>query len=166
MPVGAPTSGGFLWYTFSRIEHSKEDAMKYTSLFILVLVLLLPLGPGAYGEEAVKEKRVVATVDADGVQRVEVVGGGYYFDPNYIVVKVNVPVELNVRKEAGYTPHDIAVKAPEAGIDFAESLGKDPKTITFTPKTIGKYEMYCSKKLIFVKSHKDRGMVGTIEVVQ
>jgi plastocyanin len=164
----------------------KEDAMKYTSLLVLVLVLLLPLGPGAYGEEekqpareaapaataeghshgAVKEKRVVAVADADGVQRVEVVGGGYFFDPNYIVVKVNVPVELKVRKEAGFTPHDMVVKAPEAGIDFAESLGKDPKTITFTPKTIGKYEMYCSKKLIFVKSHKDRGMVGTIEVVQ
>jgi plastocyanin len=160
--------------------------MKYTNLFALVLVLLLPIGTVAYGEEekqpakeaapaaateghsheAMKEKRVVAVVDADGVQRVDVVGGGYYFDPNYIVVKVNVPVELKVRKEGGYTPHDIVVKAPEAGIDFGESLGKDPKVITFTPKTIGKYEMYCSKKLIFVKSHKDRGMHGTIEVVQ
>jgi len=160
--------------------------MKYTSLSVLVLVFLLPFGPAAYGEEekqpakeavpaaateghsheAMKEKRVVAVMDADGVQRVEVVGGGYYFDPNYIVVKVNVPVELKVRKEAGYTPHDIVVKAPEAGIDFSESLGKEPKVITFTPKTIGKYEMYCSKKLPFVKSHKDRGMDGMIEVVQ
>ena len=160
--------------------------MKYTSLLVLVLVFLLPFGPAVYGDEekqpakeaasaaaeeghshgAMKEKRVVAAVDADGVQRVEVVGGGYFFDPNYIVVKVNVPVELKVRKEAGYTPHDIVVKAPEAGIDFAESLGKDPKVIAFTPKAVGKYEMYCSKKLIFVKSHKDRGMVGTIEVVQ
>ena len=159
--------------------------MKYTSLMVLVLVLVLPFGPVAYGEEqkqpakeaapaaateghsheAIKEKRVVAVVDADGVQRVEVVGGGYYFDPNYIVVKVNVPVELKVRKEAGYVPHDIVVKAPEAGIDFAESMGKDPKIIKFTPKTIGKYEMYCSKKLPFVKSHKDRGMDGMIEVV-
>jgi plastocyanin len=156
--------------------------MKYTSLSVLLLLLLLPFGPAAYGEEqkqqaapaaateehfhgAVKEKRVVAAVDADGVQRVEVVGGSYFFDPNYIVVKVNVPVELKVRKEAGYVPHDIVVKAPAAGIDFSESLEKEPKIIKFTPKTVGKYEMYCSKKLWFAKSHKDRGMDGMIEVV-
>ena len=160
--------------------------MKYVSLLVLVLVLVLPLGPALYGEEekqpakeaasaeateghphgAVKEKRVVAVADADGVQRVEVVGGGYYFDPNYIVVKVNVPVELKVRKEAGYVPHDIVVKAPEAGINFSESLGKEAKVIKFTPTAVGKYPMYCSKKMIFAKSHRDRGMEGTIEVVQ
>ncbi len=157
--------------------------MKYMSLLVLVSALVLPFGPAAYGEEekqpakeaaategrsgaVKKEKRVVAAVDADGVQRVEVIGGGYFFDPNYIVVKVNVPVELKVRKEDGFVPHDIVVKAPEAGINFSESLGKDPKVIRFTPTAIGKYEMYCSKKLLFVKSHKERGMDGIIEVVQ
>ncbi len=161
--------------------------MKYTNLLVLVVALLLPFGLVAYGEEekqpakeaaptaategrspgAVKKvKRVVAAVDADGVQRVEVVGGGYFFDPNYIIVKVNVPVELKVRKEDGFVPHDIVVKAPEAGINFSESLGKAPKVIKFTPTAIGKYEMYCGKKLLFVKSHKERGMDGIIEVVQ
>jgi len=160
--------------------------MKYTGQLIMVLVLLLLFGPAAYGEEtkqpakevapaattddhahgAVKEKRVVAVVDADGVQRVEITGGGYFFDPNYIVVKVNVPVEFKVKKEGGYTPHDIVVKAPEAGINFSESLDKQAKVIKFTPKAIGKYPMYCSKKLPFVKSHRDRGMEGMIEVVQ
>jgi len=152
--------------------------MRYTSLLILVLVLLLPFGSFAYGEEkqpaaageshsheAMKEKRVVAAVGADGVQRAEVVGGGYYFDPNYIVVKVNVPVELKVRKASGYVPHDIVVKSPEAGINFSESLGSEPKSIKFTPTAVGKYAMYCSKKLPFAKSHRDRGMEGTIEVV-
>jgi plastocyanin len=160
--------------------------MKYTSLLVLLLALLMPFAPAVYGEDqkqppavtvpaaaqeghsndAIKEKRVVAVVDADGVQRVEIVGGGYYFDPNYIVVKVNVPVELKVRKDEGYVPHDIVVKSPEAGINFSESLDKQAKVIKFTPKAIGKYEMYCSKKLPFAKSHKDRGMDGMIEVVQ
>jgi plastocyanin len=160
--------------------------MKNTNLGVLIILIsLLMFGPAAYGEEtkqpakdvapaatagdshgAFKEKRVVAAVDADGVQRVEITGGEYFFDPNTIVVKVNVPVEFRVKKAGGYTPHDIVVKAPEAGIDFAVSLDKDPKVITFTPKTVGKYEMYCSKKLPFVKSHKDRGMDGVIEVVQ
>ena len=112
-----------------------------------------------------KEKRFVATVGADGVQHVEIMGGSYYFDPNYIIVKANVPVELSVKKE-GYTPHDIVVKAPEAGIDFEQSLDRKTATaIKFTPTKPGKYEMYCSKKVPFTKSHKERGMDGMIEVV-
>jgi len=115
----------------------------------------------------VKEKRLVATVGTDGIQRVEIMGGAYYFDPNYIIVKVNVPVELTVKKAAGEElPHDIMVKAPDAGIDFKVDMKNEARTITFTPTKTGKYEMYCDKKLLFFKSHKDRGMDGWIEVVQ
>lgn len=114
-----------------------------------------------------KEKRVVAAIGADGVQRVEVAGGEYFYDPNYIVVKVNVPVELKVKKTSGYVPHDIVVKAPEAGIDFKTDFGgKEPAVIKFTPTRVGKYLMYCDKKLLFFKSHRDRGMEGMIEVVE
>jgi plastocyanin len=160
--------------------------IKYT---IVALVLLLPFRVTTYGEESKqemkqdvkadtqpseavhehsmgKENRMVAAVDADGVQRVDVLGGEYFFDPNYIVVNVNKPVELKVKKTGGYTPHDIVVKAPDAGIDFSESLGKDPKVIKFTPTKVGKYPMYCGKKLPFVKSHRERGMEGVIEVVE
>ena len=113
------------------------------------------------------EKRVVATMDADGVQRVEIVGGEYYYDPNYIVVKVNKPVELTVKKAPGYVPHDMVVQSPEAGINFKVDLDdKKPEKIKFTPTKVGKYEMYCDKKLLFFKSHRERGMHGMIEVVE
>jgi len=107
-----------------------------------------------------------AIVDKDGIQRVNMVGGGYFFDPDHIIVKVNIPVELKVKKEAGITPHDIFINEPEAGIVFGESLEKEPKIIKFTPKKPGKYQFYCTKKLLFLKSHKDRGMEGVIEVIE
>lgn len=66
-----------------------------------------------------KEKRVVATVDIDDVQRVEVIGGEYYFDPNYIVVKVNKPVELMVKKASRYISHNMELKSPECARDAA-----------------------------------------------
>ncbi len=117
-----------------------------------------------------KEKRVVAAVGEDGVQHVEITGGEYYFDPNYIVVKVNVPVEFKAKKAADsswYIPHDIMVQAPEAGMDFKVGLKKEPQTIKFTPTKAGKYALYCDKKPPFGgKSHKDRGMEGIIEVVE
>ncbi|HTG02212.1 MAG TPA: cupredoxin domain-containing protein [Nitrospirota bacterium] len=119
-----------------------------------------------HGHDMGPVKRFVATVGADGVQHVEITGGDYYFDPNYIVVKVNVPVELKIRKEKGYVPHDILVNAPDAGIAFKTDLKDDWQTVKFTPTKTGKYEMECDKKLLWFKSHKDRGMDGFIEVVQ
>ena len=166
--------------------------MMYFKYLVVALAVLLPFSVPAFGEEPGpevkqevksamtptaeatehvhamgKEKRVVAIVDADGVQRVAVIGGEYYFDPNYIVVKVNKPVELTVKKASGYVPHDMVVKAPEAGIDFKVDLdAKKPEIVKFTPTKVGKYQIYCDKKLLFFKSHKDRGMHGMIEVVE
>jgi plastocyanin len=152
--------------------------MKYVKYLVVALAVLLWSGFAAFGEEPKsevsqhehskgKENRVVATVDADGVQRAEVIGGDYYFDPNYIVVKVNKPVELTVKKASGFIPHDMLVKAPEASIDFKTDLdAKKPQVIKFTPTKVGKYPMVCDKKLLFFNSHRDKGMEGTIEVVE
>ncbi len=151
--------------------------MKNVKYLLIALSLLFPFYL-AYGQEAkqegheqssMKEKRVVATADADGVQRVEVTGGEYYFVPNYIVVRVNTPVELKVKaaKDSSWlVPHSIIVKAPEAGIDFKEGLSKDPKSIKFTPTKVGKYPLYCDKKSPFGKSHREKGMEGVVEVVE
>lgn len=113
-----------------------------------------------------KEKRLVATVDADGVQRAEMIGGEYFYDPNYIVVKINKPVELRVKKAAGYIPHNLIAKAPEAGINFNLDLKGDLQTIKFTPTKTGKYPIYCDKNLLWFKTHREKGMEGMIEVVE
>jgi plastocyanin domain-containing protein len=113
-----------------------------------------------------KENRFIAVLGEDGVQRAEITGGSYYFYPDVVVVKVNVPVELNVKKAGGAVPHSIALKAPEAGIDFSVSLRKEPKSIKFVPTKVGKYPFWCTKRFLFFKSHKDHGMTGMLEVVE
>ncbi len=134
----------------------KRLAMILSVLFIAAL---------AAADEKFVEKKIVATTGTDGVQRVSVLAGEYFFDPNVIVVKANVPVELSIKKEAGITPHDFALKAPEAGIDIKESLSTDPKVIKFTATKPGSYPFECTERFLFFKSHKDRGMHGTLEVV-
>ncbi|MDQ5986908.1 MAG: hypothetical protein CSYNP_02643 [Syntrophus sp. SKADARSKE-3] len=113
---------------------------------------------------AAEKKEFIAKIDKDGVQRIEMVGGSYFFNPNYIVVSVNVPVEIKIRKESGVIPHDIVLKAPEAGIDFQLELKDTPQTVRFTPTKVGTYPFDCSKKVLFFGSHKDKGMEGTLEV--
>jgi len=132
------------------------------SAMLFSLLLYVPLL--AAGEQA--QKRFVAQIDKDGIQRVEMVGGEYYFDPNHVVVKVNVPVELKIRKPCGITPHDFVLKAPEAGLDVKVSLSKEPAVVTFTAIKAGVYPFECSKKLLFFQSHKERGMHGELEVVE
>ena len=133
---------------------------------LLSMMVLLAVLIATYAGAAEQEKRFVAKVDSDGIQRVDILGGSYFFDPNYIVVKVNIPVEFRIKKEAGSTPHNFILKAPEAGIDISQDLGKEPAIIKFTPTKPGTYEYYCGKKLLFFKSHKEKGMVGTLEVTE
>ena len=134
---------------------------KIVALVLTGLVCLV-----ATASFAAEEKPFKAAIDSDGVQRVEMVGGSYFFTPNRVIVKVNVPVELKVKKESGVTPHNITIKAPEAGISFDEPLGSDPKVIKFTPKKTGTYPFLCTKKLLFFESHNEKGMHGMLEVVE
>lgn len=137
--------------------------MKAMKFFLGLLLLLITVN--AYGKENAV-KRVEVPINDDGVQKVEVLGGGYYFDPNHIVVKVNVPVELVLTKEAGFTPHNLLIKAPEAGIDINVNMETKPVSVKFTPTKPGKYAIDCDKRFLFFESHKDKGMVGVLEVIE
>lgn len=136
-----------------------------TKLLFLTCCLCLSVAGSAVSFAQEQKEVYVAKVDPDGVQRVRLEAGGYFFKPNHIVVKVNVPVELLASREAGLTPHDLVIKAPEASIAVEEELAAEPKKITFTATAVGKYPFYCSRKLLFFASHRERGMEGILEVV-
>ena len=125
-----------------------------------------PKGADTHEHGTWKEKRFVAKIDADGVQRAEMVGGEYYYDPNYIIVKVNKPVELKAKKAAGYVPHNLKANSPEAGIVFNLDLKGDSQTVKFTPTKKGKYPIFCDKSLLWFKTHREKGMEGLIEVIE
>ena len=134
--------------------------MRYLKCAVLSAALFfcfLSYGVGA------ERKEFTASIDKDGVQRIEIIGGSYFFDPNYIIVKVNVPVEMKIRKE-GVIPHDIIIQAPTAGIDVKADLGSEWTVITFTPTLVGTYPFYCDKKFLFLSSHREKGMEGILDV--
>ncbi len=129
-----------------------------------VLVFLSAFGL-IYAQDTGK-KAYTATIDEDGVQRIEMTGGEYYFEPEHIMVKVNTPVELMVRKEPGIVPHNIVISAPDAGMDVRTKLANDAQVIMFTPTKTGSYPFICDKKFLFFKSHDEKGMKGVIEVIE
>ena len=137
--------------------------MKYLKLLSAVFIFFLICSDDSLNAQ---KKQFVATVDKDGVQKIEVLAGEYFFDPNYIVVKVNVPVEIKIKKEPSIVSHTFVIKAPDAGMDIHESLSSEPKIVKFTPTKTGTYPFYCDKKLLFFESHREKGMEGTIEVTE
>lgn len=138
--------------------------MKKDMFMLVIAALFAAAAVPAAGQQA--EKRHVASIDADGIQRVALTGSEYFFEPNVIVVKVNVPVELTYRKAGGMTPHDLVLQAPEAGIDLRLELGSEQKVVSFMATKTGTYPFACTKRFLFFKSHKDRGMHGVLEVVE
>lgn len=111
------------------------------------------------------EETYRAFVAPDGIQHVSIVGGNYFFRPNRVIVKVNVPVELGVALERGIVPHSLVIDAPEAGIQIDQKLSSETKKFRFTPTATGSFTFYCKNKLLFLKSHREKGMEGTLEVV-
>ncbi|MDO8438005.1 MAG: quinol oxidase [Nitrosomonadaceae bacterium] len=120
--------------------------------------------PG-FAEQYATGDVVQAVIDVDGKQRVQIRGGSYFFTPNHIIVKVNVPVALSIMRESGIVPHTFVMKIPESRIMLDESLSTEARTIEFTPTAVGKYEFYCRNKLPFFRSHEEKGMKGVFEVI-
>lgn len=105
------------------------------------------------------------TAYAADTQTINVTANSYKFEPDTITVKAGQPVTFNVKNEAWLVPHNLIVKAPEAGIDIKiEVRAGKTASATFTPTTPGTYEMYCGKEPPFGKTHKERGMHGKLIV--
>ncbi|MFQ5329101.1 MAG: cupredoxin domain-containing protein [Thermodesulfobacteriota bacterium] len=134
--------------------------MKRLFISFALLAFLLSAASRAKGEGEI----VTAVVGSDGVQHVEILAESYLFKPDHIIVRINIPVELSVRKKGGITPHNIVIDAPESGIEIKKALAASPMALRFTPSKAGSYAYYCDKKLLFFKSHRAKGMEGVLEV--
>lgn len=130
--------------------------------WLALLIAMGLAGSQAWGDTS---SEAVPVAD-DGVQRVTLVGGSYYFEPEHIVVRAGVPVELQARRRSGLAPHNLVIRSAPMGIDIEASLATEPTTIRFTPEVPGRVEFYCDERLLFLPSHRDRGMVGVLEVVE
>jgi plastocyanin len=123
-------------------------------------VLLLVVAGGCSSELDRPVKEVTATTGADQVQRVTVKAHSSYFDPDRIVVKRGVPVELTMKNGTMFVPHNFSCQAPDAGVNVDAHLGMfyGSKKANFTPSATGVFH-FCGED-----SHAKKGMMGTLLV--
>lgn len=107
-------------------------------------------------------REVTATVGADHVQHVRVTTHSFWFEPNRIVVRKDVPVELTVKNGAFLVPHSFTCMGKDAGVDVDAMNGMflGSRHVRFTPTRAGEYPFHCD-----VDGHMKKGMVGVLVVV-
>jgi plastocyanin len=92
--------------------------------------------------------------------------GDYHFSPDTLQVHTGRPVRLTLSNTDTITPHNFTLQAADAGLNIDTDVSAGRKTVVeFTPVKTGRYVFFCNKKLPFMKSHRDRGMEGTLEVL-
>lgn len=103
--------------------------------------------------------------DLDGIQRAVVEADSYAFIPNHLIVKTGKPVELTFKSVTWVVPHNVIIDDPQSGLNIREEIPAGQSlTITFTPTVPGSFAIYCDKKLPFLKSHREKGQEGVLEV--
>lgn len=97
----------------------------------------------------------------DGVQRATITLDSYSYSPDHVIVQAGKPVELTLTSVTTITPHNFIIK--ELAVEQDVGAGKTV-TVRFTPIQPGAYLFYCDKKLLFLPSHREKGMEGRLEV--
>ena len=92
--------------------------------------------------------------------------GDYHFTPDTLEVQAGRPVLLTLTNTDTLTPHNFTLQEAAAGLDIdADVSAGSTSVVRFTPVKPGSYTFFCNKKLLFMKSHRERGMEGTLRVI-
>ncbi|HVP14822.1 MAG TPA: cupredoxin domain-containing protein [Terriglobales bacterium] len=128
---------------------------------IAFLVALAVLVSGCASGVGRPVHEITARVEPDSVQRVRVVAHTYWYEPNRIVIRARIPVELTVHDASWFVPHSFVCIAPEGGLNVNARLGMIHRTkkVRFVPAIPGEYPFFCG-----VDGHAKHGMKGTLVV--
>jgi plastocyanin len=158
-PVGQDVSAAEGQEYTDVMRHFRLMQSLPTVILVLLFLVTLISEDRGYG--------VMSTVTADdqGIQRATIIMDSYSYSPNELSVEAGKPVELTLRNAATFIPHTFHLADPASGLHVhAEVSAGESQTVRFTPNQRGTFTFYCEKKLLFFKSHRERGQEGRLEV--
>lgn len=133
-------------------SHTPQGTSAPGLLQIALSLVCLFTGSGLYASE-------------DAIAVIEVKLGGYRFMPQEIHLIAEQPAILRLINTDSVTPHNFTMKASSSSpaIDV-DVLGGESAEVRLSPLPAGRYTFYCGNKLLFMKSHREKGMEGTLIV--
>ena len=97
---------------------------------------------------------------------IEVKLGGYRYMPKDIELVIDQPVILRLINTDSYTPHNFTLQDSSDGLDVDVDVPAgetvDVQLMGLWP---GSHTFYCKNKLLFMDSHREKGMEGILTVV-
>ena len=91
--------------------------------------------------------------------------GDYRFTPQEIQLIADQPAILRLVNTDSITPHNFTMEATSGSPDIdVDVLGGESVDVRLTAMPAGRYTFYCGNKLLFMKSHREKGMEGSLIV--
>ena len=131
----------------------------WLSSLILVLVFL----PGPLLADSASSVTLIP--DQDGVQRIRIILGSYFYSPNEIIIQANKPVSIELENQSFLIPHNFVIDNSEMGLHHEINVSAgNTVNLQLLLTSPGRYTFYCNKQLLFFPSHDQEGMEGVLEV--
>ncbi len=97
---------------------------------------------------------------------IEVKLGDYRYMPSEIQLVVDQPVILHLVNTDLITPHNFTLEDPSDGLDVNVDIpAGESLDVHLMPLVAGSHTFYCRNKLLFMESHREKGMQGRLIVV-
>jgi len=133
-------------------QHSAKTAIDKTLPYSLLLTSLL--FTGGLQAEPVYSKIIEVTL------------GDYRYMPSNIQLVVDQPVVLHLVNVDSFTPHNFTLKDDSDGLDVDVDIpAGESVNVNLMPLFTGSHTFYCNKQLLWMDSHREKGMEGTLTVV-
>lgn len=108
---------------------------------------------------------MVKNAAADEPALVEIKLGDYRFMPEEIQLVAGQPARLGLINTDSVVPHNFTLEAADSTVIVeVEILAGETIEVELEPLSTGRYTFYCDKKMLFMKSHRDKGMQGSLNV--
>ena len=133
-------------------NHSSRGSIKHKTLHIFISVACLFPGSWIYASD-------------DAIPVIDLKLGDYRFMPQEIQLSANQPAILRLVNTDSVTPHNFTMEtnSGSAAVDV-DLLGGESVEVKLPPLSAGRYTFFCSNKLLFMKSHREKGMEGILIV--
>jgi len=99
-------------------------------------------------------------------QVIEITLGDYRYMPSNIQLAINQPVVLRLVNVDSFTPHNFTLEDASDGLDVNVDIPAGGSVdVHLLPLVTGSHTFYCSNKFLFLNSHREKGMEGTLTVI-
>ncbi len=97
---------------------------------------------------------------------IEITLGDYRYMPENIQLIIDQPVVLRLINIDSFTPHNFTLPDASDGLDVdIDILAGESVDIHLMPLVPGSHTFYCKNKFLFMDSHREKGMHGTLTVI-